>query len=155
MAVILGTTPPKTSAAAHNATSYRPPAIDSRTPPEAARLAALRAAPTPAVNVAPPLPSDMASLREAQANIERRILAAQVIQAGGIGQGVTLDDLVKLPLARLQALRLSGPLGETFINHRMAHEAAASGSKAAAPVVAGKSGTLADVFLNHRLAHEA
>ena len=152
MSIIIGTMPPK-PAAAYNGTSYRPPAIDSRTPLR--QLAAATTPSAPVFNVAPPLPSDVASLRASKENIERRLLASQVLQAGGIGQGITLDDLAKLPLARLQALRLSGPLGETFINHRLAHEAAASGSKAAAPVVAGKSGTLADVFLNHRLAHEA
>ena len=144
MAVILGTTPTK-PAPAHNATSHRPPAIDSRTTPEQL-LRAVTAAAAPSAPVRyVAQPTDLPSLRALHANAEARLLAAEIIEAGGVGAGITVDDLAKLPMPRLRALkaqannrsefagyqlnshfeRADGSLVDTFINHRLRHETAA------------------------------
>jgi hypothetical protein len=128
MSIVLGPPPKKPASPAYNGTSYRPPPIDSRdNSPEKLlqRLLAAAAAPVaPAVNAAAPLPSDPAALAELKAGIDRRLLAAQVLQAGGLPPAITVDDLARLPLERLQALRLNGPLAERFVNHRLQHDAA-------------------------------
>jgi hypothetical protein len=117
MSVILGTTPPK-PALAHNATGHRPPPIDSRTPGGGRGL-----------------PTDVAALQTMKANVDARLMAAEIVAAGGVGPGITVDDLARLGASRLRELKAkagmhatnaqaSDSLADTFLRHRLQHEAA-------------------------------